>query len=247
MSAVHVGGTYKITGAARHTAADDLLLKHVDMSRCTLVDIGASDGSTSLDLLDRLPDDLGAYVIADLYLALRHTVAGRVDLFFDPAGDCVLVVGRRLLAWPQLSWLGRVAGAAALLRARRAHARDEEVVLLNPDVRRRMAQDPRLTARVHDVFQPWTDEPPDVVKVANLLRRLYFSDEEITRALRQLLAALPEGGHLLVVDNPRIEGIDLRGGLFQRRDARFVTVATTDHPPEILELVEAVRLPGPVA
>ena len=131
-----------------------------------------------------------------------------------------------------------------MLRARRATERDEEVVLLNPEVRRRMAQDPRLTTRVHDVFQPWTDEPPNVVKVANLLRRLYFSDAEITRALGQLLAALPEGGHLLVVDNPRIEGIDLRGGLFQRREARFVMRGHDRPPTRVLDLVEAVRLPG---
>ncbi len=80
-------------------------------------------------------------------------------------------------------------------------------------------------------------DPPDVIKVANLLRRLYFSDEDICRALRSLLASLDEGGHLLILDNPRIPGIDIRAGLFRRSQDRFELVATTTEEPEILDLV----------
>jgi hypothetical protein len=35
----------------------------------------------------------------------------------------------------------------------------------------------------------------------------------------------------------------VRGGLFRREHGRFVTVRTTSHQPEILDLVDAVRLP----
>ena len=246
MSAVHVGGTYKITGSARHTDADDLLLRHVALAGATVVDIGASDGSTSLDLLGRLPE-VAAYVIADLYLRLEYQVVGRHTLFYEPSGACVLVVGRGLLAWPAMSPFARSLYAPVLSRARRSGAPRREVLLLNPDVREVMRRDPRLSTQVHDVFQPWPGPRPDVVKVANLLRRLYFDDETIGRALVRLHEALPDGGHLLVLDNPRIPGIALRAGLYRRTGDGFATVATTAEKPEILDLVLRVStgLPKP--
>jgi hypothetical protein len=239
MSILYVGDTIKITGVDRHAAADALLLDNVDLTGATMVDIGASDGSTSVDLVAKLPA-FGSYVIADLYLELRAVEVGGSVLFFDPDGRCVLVAGRRLLAWPSLSRLVRLLCAPLLARARGRRGRP--VMLLGPAARTLMRTDPRVTARVHDVFQVWPAPAPDVIKVANLLRRLYFSDEDILRALDALLASLDEGGHLLVLDNPRVAGIDLRAGLYRRTDGRFVPVAETPHPPEIADLLRSDRL-----
>jgi hypothetical protein len=236
MSILHVGDTIKITGTDRHAAADALLLDNVDLDGARIVDIGASDGSTSVDLVAKLPE-FASYVVADLYLQLRAVEVGRSVLFFDAEGTCVLVAGRRLLAWPSLSRTVRLLCAPLLLRARGREGRP--VLLLGPAARRLMRTDPRVTARVHDVFEVWPAPAPDVIKVANLLRRLYFSDEDILRALRSLLASLEDGGHLLVLDNPRVEGIDLRAGLYRRAGDRFVQVATTEHPPEIADLLSS--------
>ena len=239
MSFIHVGDTIKITAADRHAAADALLLDHLDLAGATLVDIGASDGSTSVDLLAKLPE-LGAYVIADLFLELSAVEVGRHILFFDPHRTCVLVAGRRLMGWPSLSRVVRALYAPLIVRARRRPARP--VLLLGPAARRLVREDPRVTTWVHDVFQPWTGPAPDVIKVANLLRRLYFGDDDIRRALRVLFAGLPEGGHLLVVDNPRVPGIDVRGGLYRRGVDSFVSVAETEHPPEIADLIGSPEL-----
>jgi hypothetical protein len=105
-----------------------------------------------------------------------------------------------------------------------------------------MGADPRVTARVHDVFEVWPAPAPDVIKVANVLRRLYFSDADILRALRALLAGLAEGGHLLILDNPRLAGVDLRAGLYRRVGGRFVPVAETADPPEIADLLRSPQL-----
>jgi len=240
MTILHVGDTIKITGVDRHAAADALLLEHVDLSGATLVDIGASDGSTSVELIDKLPPDFARYVVADLYLHLEAVEVGRRVLFFDAAGTCILVAGRRLLAWPSLSRVVRWFCGPLLARARGRRTRS--VTLLGPAVRQRMASDPRVTARVHDVFAPWSSPAPDVIKVANLLRRLYFSDEDILRALGALHESLDEGGHLLVLDNPRVVGIDLRAGLYRRAGRGFVVVAETSERPEIADLLESPAL-----
>jgi SAM-dependent methyltransferase len=239
MTIIHVGETIKITGTNRHGAADALLLDNVDLAGASIVDLGASDGSTSAELLAKLPE-FGSYVIADLYLSLRAVELGRSVVFFDAHGTCVLIAGRRLLAWPSLARTVRLLAAPLILRARRRPVR--EVQLLGPGARRWIRDDPRVTARVHDVFQPWPAPAPDVIKVANLLRRLYFSDEEILRALQALLDSLGDGGHLLILDNPRVAGIDLRAGLYRRRDGRFEAVAETPESPEIADLLRSPKV-----
>lgn len=245
MSALHVGDTIKITGTDRHPLADAMLLEHVELDGAHLVDLGASDGSTSVDLVRRLPD-FASFVIADLFFHLDVVRAGRHDLFSMPGGEVILVVGPRAVAWPSQSRAVERLYRPVLSRAAKAGVR-RQLVLLNPDARRLIAKDPRVSTAVHDIFTPWTGSTPDVVKVANVLRRLYFSDERIVVALRALLAGVAEGGHLLLVDNPRITGISERAGLYRRAGERFVAVDRTPHPPEIDELVTSVRLSGTVA
>jgi hypothetical protein len=235
MAAFHVGGTIKITGAARHRAADALILEHVELTDASIVDIGASDGSTSVDLIKRLPT-FKSYIIADLFLRVTAVRTARHVLFYGPDEAPILIVGPRAVAWPSLSSTVRVLYRWLEHRARRVPERTM-VLLLNPTTRALIAADPRVAVRVHDIFQPWTGPRPNVMKVANLLRRLYFSDTDIVRALLTIRDDLNEGGYLLVVDNPRLEGIDERAGLYRRTAGRFVLIAQTEHAPEIAELV----------
>lgn len=239
MNAIHVGGTIKITGVGRHPRSDDLLIQNVDLAGKHLLDIGASDGSTSAELISRLPD-FGRYTIADLHLHIGHRRTGRHDVFYDSAGAPILIVGPRLVAWPSLSPAIRGMYAGVLRRANRQGGKSESVLLLNPIARELVESDPRVTYAEHDIFRPWTGPQPDAIKVANLLRRLYFADAEISSALLVLLNDLPEGGHLLLVDNPRIHGISERAGLYRRVHAQFVTVVETPDRPEVADLVEQV-------
>jgi chemotaxis methyl-accepting protein methylase len=145
-----------------------------------------------------------------------------------------------MIAWHNLSRLGRAIYWPVIRRAHRPETTRARVLLLNPDARHVVSADPRVDFRVHDVFTPWDGPRPDIIKVANLLRRLYFDDEQIRRGLRALLSSLDEGGHLLLVDNPRIAGIDERACLYRRQDGGFALVAQTPHPAEIDDLVRLV-------
>lgn len=233
---VELGGTFKRTEPERHGQCDDLLLAHVDLTGASILDVGASDGSTSVDLIRRLPSGFAAYVISDRYLTVQ---AGRVlghTLFFGPDGRCVLVFGKRCAAWPHRSRLVRLAYAPLLAADAVRRGRHREVSLLNPRARTVVAEDRRVSVRSHDVFQPWKGPKLDVIKVANLLRRVYFSDAEILRALDALRQSLEDGGHLLVVDNPYLP-IACRAGLYRREGDCFRAVALTDEVPEINDLV----------
>lgn len=246
MAAFAVGTTRKITGSGRHTEADTLLLEHVDLSDAVIADIGASDGITSVELIERIPR-FRQYLIADLYLAVDAVRVGRRTVFRDKAGQVVVVTGRRLLAWPSTSrpvaWLYRptLRRAERLLRGGPS-VHGNEVLLVNPVTRRLLERDPRVSTRTHDIFTSWTPPHPDVVKVANVLRRLYFSDERILAALRTILDQLRDGGHLLLIDNPRTTAqVKVRGCLYRKSGDRFALVAATEHLTEGHDLVLRAR------
>lgn len=241
MSAIHVGDTIKITGSNRHPIADDLLIDNVDLSGATIVDIGASDGSTSVDLIRKL-DGFAHYIIADLFFEIDVITVGRHSVFLDNDGNWILVVGPRALAWPAHSALVRFAFGRFERRARRPGMPVQRALLLNPAARDLVQNDERISYRVHDIFTPWDGPAPTVIKVANLLRRLYFSDAVIRSALQTLLGSLPEGAYLLIVDNSRIPGMGPRAGLYRRDGDRFTRVAETPDQPEIVDLIENARL-----
>ena len=240
MDAVQVGGTVKITGENRHPNADALLLDNLDLTGATIVDIGASDGSTSVDLIRKLPA-FKSYVIADLFLTIDVLSALRHEFFYDQDGECVLVCGPRCVAWPTRSKLIRFLYAPLIGYAARRSAQRQAVLLLNPSTRALMAADPRVTNVVHDVFKPWPKPAPDLIKVANLLGP-YFSDEVIAQALQALLESLEEGGHLLIVDNGKITGAEPRAGLYKRADARFILIGQTNRIPDIDPIIRAARV-----
>jgi len=116
------------------------------------------------------------------------------------------------------------------------------VLLLNPAARAVIGSDPRVSCRVHDVFTPWPGPPPTVIKVANLLRRLYFTDDVINSGLQAIGHSLDDHGYFLLVDNVRRKGVPPRVGLYQRIDGQFRVVSETPDRPEIADLIDQVRL-----
>lgn len=238
MSSIYIGGTIKITSSNRHPDADDLLIRTVDLDGLRIADIGASDGSTSVDLIERA-GDFAEYTIADRYLTLKAVpVMGHTVMFSGE--DCVLVCGSRLMAWPELSRGANALYSPLISTARRlTDRRGEEVLLLNPRTRAAIATDPRIKVREHDVFSIWPDPKPDVIKIANLLRRLYFSDDDLLRALHAVAESLNQGGVLMIVDNPRISNTPPRAGLWRKVDTRLVEIARVGEP-EIADLVAKV-------
>jgi len=217
-----------------------LLIKHLDLSKAKIVDIGASDGSTSLDLVRRI-SSFESFVIADLYLTVSTVAIGRHILFYEPNGECVLVVGSRFIGWPTLSKAILLLYSPLVWLASRRSSRQREVLLLNPATRSLLMEDARVSVRVHNVFERWEGVPPDIIKVANLLRRMYFSDKDICMAVDVLRQSLRDGGFLLIVEDPLLEGSPSQAGLYHRDKDRFVAIAQTERRPEIHDLVLRVQ------
>lgn len=226
---IHLGGTAKITWRGRQTAADQLLLDHVPLDGARIVEMGASDGSTAVDLIGRLGDRFASYLITDRFVRIEAVkYGGWTILFRDGLG--VVVAGRRVVAWPQMApWMAKALAPVLAAAARRPRS---EILMLNPDARAILDRDPRVTWAEHDVFVPLA-EPADVIKVGNLLRPVYFTDDQIRVALRAIHASLADSGHLLIADHLR----ESAGSLFRRTETGFAVVAVTDPRSEIHDLV----------
>jgi hypothetical protein len=166
----------------------------------TILDVGASDGSTSLDVMDAVP--FNRYFVTDKHLEVTMCTRGGTTYFHAPDGTCVLISTPAWVvyddtagAWPPLGAIARRAFATAGVPPAGA----EVVSLVNPAVKSRPQGDVRVEQ--YDIFEPWRREKADLIVAANILNRVYFTEENLARAIRNLLEALCEDGRLAVIQN----------------------------------------------
>ncbi|MGE4297868.1 MAG: hypothetical protein AB7E47_07555 [Desulfovibrionaceae bacterium] len=255
VSAFKLGTTCKTTAPGRHARTDAAI---VDMlagtrpapeagtgpviaagTRPVILDVGASDGSTSLDLMDALGGHFSAYWVTDLHVALRWRDAGGTRYFYDREDRCQCAVDDRFLYYADYAdgiWpLGDMA-RRVLDRAPQVGDHAPAASVVQPELVRRAATDERVRVAEHDVFTPWTGPRADCIKAANVLNRDYFPDAMIVAALGHLLAALAPGGVLCVIDNRDVE----KATLFRREErdgaARLVEARRVGAGTEIADL-----------
>jgi hypothetical protein len=224
VSVLKFGTTFKTTKPGRQPLADALVAARFAGERPSILDIGASDGSTSLDLIRRLGTGFERYYVTDYNIALEYAVDDDTTFFRSTAGENILAVTDRFViyadtadALPPLGWF-----STRILSRARALSTWTQVQLVQPELQRLAADDSRIEVRRYDVLQPWSGPPLDLVKVANVLNDAYFTPSEIRQAVRVQMNNLRENGILLVIDNRDDERISM----FQRRGDRLELVET---------------------
>lgn len=215
VSRFKIDGTWRTTWTARQPVTD-ALLEELRGGRTDLhwLEVGASCGSTTLDLLGRLNGGFGRYYATDLFQSLPVRRAGPVWYFYHPkSAACIMRVSDRTIAYhdveaalPPLGWLAsrlvaHGAGAAA--------GANGSVDLIRPELRAAARRDPRIVLLEHDCMRPWSREPVDVIKIANVLNRVSFEPRTIRDAAGHLMNALRPGGHLVVTDNRDTERVSV--------------------------------------
>ncbi|MGK4007668.1 hypothetical protein WMF31_33915 [Sorangium sp. So ce1036] len=235
-------GTTRSTRPGRHRQGDALLARALRGSSPVVLDVGAADGSTSLDLLAALGDRFAAYYVTDRTLSLRARTddRGRAFLYDAEDGTCVLIATPRWVVYPaaevRAGWLRR---ALPWLRGGIPpfDPAYPEVSLVQPRLREVARRDARVIVRAYNVLEPWDGPAPTVVKIANLLNRAFLPDAAIRRATRNLYRALPRGGLLLVIDNRVVDGRPVeKASLLERGEGGFRHVESVNGGTEILDL-----------
>ena len=224
VSSLTLKGTWRSTRPGRHVQTNKLLARLVSGGQPVIVDIGVSDGVTSLELIEELGANFAKYHVTDRFLAVDFVESGSSVLFFDKGGDCICVAGRWVVFYPEMRRHGRILrwlypGVFGVEGADRTLLREQS--LIQPQLLELAEKDPRIAVTAHDAFAHWPWEGAEVVKVGNLLNRAYFSDPQITSVLRNAHQALRDGGRLVVVENRGAEQLE-QTSIFLRQGGGFI-------------------------
>lgn len=202
VSSLQFGATFKTTHPGRHVQSNRFLRDTYRGSRPVILDVGASDGSTSLDLIQELGSNFTYYYVTDLNLSVRSGYDSKgVVYFVDQNGSCILRASERLLVYSNTSRARfplRLIARALLAKCRNAGGW-QDLVLIQPELRRLAKRDPRIMIQRYDIFASWTGPPPDLIKVANLLNDQYYSDSQLEKALQAQCSNLAPNGRLLLI------------------------------------------------
>jgi hypothetical protein len=222
VSALRFGSTFKTTRPRRHVKSNRYIKETYNGSKPTILDIGASDGSTSIDLIEALGDGFTLYYVTDLHITVSCGFDDRgVAYFKDREGRCVLSASSKWLAYddPNGGWLPlRMVAKRMLARASRA-SNWREVPLVQPSLIRRMKSDDRVRLSQYDMFTPWTRQRPDLIKIANVLNPEYFSSSLVGRVLQVQSSRLAVGGRLMIVHGPTTRGQPERFSVYKKTES----------------------------
>lgn len=221
-------GTFKTTASGRLVDVDQWTLAHVDFpdQRPTVLDVGASTGTTTVDLVEIMKaHGLAPRVTAtDLSLRASFVRIGGAEALRDSRGRFLEVrAGSLMKRRPyRLTGLRSLAGyvaagvlASAIVGLNRIGAGTQQAVLLASS---RAIGVPEIQLVEHDLFAPagnWKGGF-QLVRAANVLNRTYFSDAQLRVGVDRLIELVAPDGWLLVARSEAGPPVRNRASLWRR-------------------------------
>jgi hypothetical protein len=253
VSSIRVGHIHKLTGSARLVETKRALARHLGdrgEQEIRLLDIGGSDGTTTLEAVRDLSDELGTpvrAVLMDRYVRIERRKNGWLREYCMTDGSpLILRLGPLGLQLSSIAStrdpLSRCIGRAYLAHRER-HGRpnlDATLSLIHPAV----AEDDRVSVVEWNVLEPKCDLRGqfDAVRASNILNENYFSREEIEIALSHIHAYLDADGLLLVSRNHLENDVEVEhGSLWRRTPTRFQRVEDFGSGSYVAHIVDEFR------
>jgi chemotaxis methyl-accepting protein methylase len=247
---LRMGGTWKRTNRGRLPATEAMICTHLAPAggeEIAVLDLGASDGITTLDLAAALRAAFGERVrlyMTDVNLSLLRYRKGPIFEYRAADGEPVMVR------------IGRFGLRLASERMDRGHASDPlgALYLRCAGLRRSM----RLDARI-PLIQPLVQNDPAIttmelnclvrdgtlvdrfsaVRASNVLNLAYFSAAQLSEAVGNIHAYLREGGCFLVSRNAdRADGETENGSIWRKTGPHFSHLADFGSGSEIKATVD---------
>jgi hypothetical protein len=250
---LRIGGTWKRTNRGRLVKTEEILCAHLPprlREDIVLLDLGASDGVTTVELVRALRAAFGGKVRAyladrDLWLyrcrrgGLVEYRAGDGEPILARLGPFALRLARQRGNAPGTDRLAR--SYLALDRLRRRMRPDGRISLVNPLVK----HEPGITAIRVDCLareQSLVDRV-SIVRASNILNRDYFTGAQIDQALAHVHAYLRPGGCLVVSRNHDEAGAEIEhGSLWSRTRSGFSRMADFGKGAEIGGRIDGWRV-----
>ena len=209
VSALKFGRTFKSTARQRFPQTITHLAELRFAAAPVILDVGASDGSTSLDVMQAV--SFSRYYCTDLNVEAAVTERGPWTYFYGPDGRPILAVCDRWIAYNDATDAPRLlVPICDAIFARAPHPDKTEsrrIALVNPQLRARLGEAVEFCR--YNALEPWPGERANLVIAANVLNRNYFSATELERILGQLHAALAPEAYLALIENRHAERASL--------------------------------------
>ena len=253
VSSIRVGAIHKLTRPGRLRECDEVLAEALGgrgLAELRFLDVGASDGATTLDTVRCLSGRLAVPVratVIDRYVRLLRHGRGLLAEYRSPDGSPVMVrlgpVGLQLSSVestrdPLSRWLGR-----GYLRRTEARARmplSATLDLVSPEVRKAGIR--VLEANVLE-RQAALVGAFDAIRASNVLNLDYFAPPDLTLALCHLHAYAKADGILVLSRNHLDEGGIERGSAWRRTAMGFERLRDFGGGSYVGALVDDLRVP----
>lgn len=211
VSTVRVGGTYKLTGWNRLDETNAMVARNCkEFDQVNLLDVGASDGIVTLQLVDQLSSELSVCVNAtmfDLYTQITRCGPRWFCEYRSESGSPILFRLGPLITKIDDHKSGNRIRTFGVNTYRRARVffkgifgtNSENISLVSPKVHK----SDRVAFTTHSVLDsnPNWHSKFNVVRASNILNRSYFSDEQLQIAIGNLVDCLMPDGILVVSRN----------------------------------------------
>lgn len=223
VSTFRAGNTWKTTSPLRHRHSNVIfrqLVNQVDFP--VVLDVGVSDGSTSLELIEILQNKFQSYYVTDLFFELYYIEKGNLLYVYDPLGrQCIMKISEGYIVYFQLNnilpFVNRVVKKIYSTVPSFDSCCAKQISICQPDLKKLTQTHPKIIIKEYNVLNAWDLQSVDIIKVANVLNLSYFSKIQIKAAILNLYNALKNGGWLLLVENRNVE----KGSLLKKEDSGF--------------------------
>lgn len=238
---VYMGGNdiFKTTKPNRHSETNKIVVEFIEkLNNPAILDVGASDGSTSLDLIKQLGKKFSRYIVTDMsFKQYAIEKNGRTYFYDNHSKICLTIVSDKLVIYNDKNACVFPINSIAKKIISKAPAFNEndaiDVNLCQPGLLDLVKHNPRIVLKEWNILEQWDGEKVDFIKAANILNKEFFSDEILLKAIENIKKALKVGGFLLVLRNSAIE----EWSLFRLKGEQFSLENSGKFCSEIQNLV----------
>ncbi len=249
LSRICIGQTTKSTRIDRMNLMDEALLSLLGNSGGVpfkVLDIGASDGTSTHKLVERITEKFKSKteaVALDLYVELaeftkwpfreyRFNDGYQVLICAGPFGFQLspIAVARRPVEKTVGRWVSKLPFLSNRMKKGRAWS------LLNP-----MIQDGTVRLVEGSIFEASAEfiDAFDLVRVSNVLNLGYFSEQLIKLGLQTAQKYVKDGGYLIISRNQKSSGGEIEHGtIWRRTGSRFDVAKVVGNGSEIASYVQ---------
>lgn len=241
LKGLKIGTTFKTTRYDRFPETTRLLATTPFARPPVVLDVGASDGSAALAVMERLA--FARYYVTDRHIKAYACPRGFGVYLCDADARPWLYANRCFVIHNDLDraeWPFNAIAARVFRRFDPSRLdRGQGIDMVNPELAARRGDKVRIEP--YSIFDEWPHEKADVVIAANLLNRVYFPDSELREGLVNLRNAMRDGALLAVIENRnRDEGSIEQSTVFRRSGNRFLVEARIGAGSDIEKLVTSM-------